>query len=384
MDKIQAKWRRIKYMPALIIGYLLARMFKKFIPNNIVLVGGHMGELFDDNAKSMYEYIYHNSHYLVYWCYSPQRRYSLKTIPGDHFLKLGSLKNYIIYFNAKICFYSHSNSSDIAPLAHHLPVRMPFRVYLSHGVEGLKKKEIGPVESADLYPCTSNFEQVIKCNDWGISPSLTKITGIARYDHYNIKNSVRKPIKTILYLPTWRDWEYQNNEESFKHTTSYVKITSFLKNQRLVNFLKQKNITLIISLHPFFLQFKNDFEKYVSSNISLASTNISDLIISSDALITDYSSIAFDFFYLKKPIIFYQYDQKKFLNLRGSYIKYDSSELFGEVCTQENAAVKAVKKIVAGNFEYSNNLRNRYFTFSDQHNCERILDEVTRRINNGN
>lgn len=383
MNKVLSRWYRIKYIPNLLLGYMLSFFFKHQLPNNIALVGGHMGELFDDNAKAMYNFLCKkSSQYTVYWCYSSNRNYDLKNLSGNKFLRIGSLKSYIVYFNAKVCFYSHSNSSDIAPIANHLPIRdHPYRVDISHGVEGLKRKTSGSLENAELYTCTSEFERLIKCDEWGVPDELAVVTGIARYDNYSITEAAPRAIKTILYMPTWREWEYNDDDKSFQNSVTYKRISSLLLNQKLRDELYKRNIELLVCLHPFFSKFRCMFEDYLSKNMKLTEKNISDLIMCSDILITDYSSVAFDFLYLKKSVIFYQYDQSTFLKLRGSYIDY-STGLFGDICTEEDQLIKALDKIYLNNNFNHEQLLSKYFPFRDNNNCERIFKTVQNRLSN--
>lgn len=376
MDTLTSKWKRAIFIPKLLMGYLLSWLIKPFLSKNIVMVGGHVGELFDDNAKLMYQYLVkEQTKYSIYWCYSTHRNYRLTDLDGNKFVKLGSVFNYIIYFNALFVFYSHSNSSDIAPLANHLKVGHPIRVALGHGPDGLKKRSEDPLEDAELFTCLSHFERQIKNKYWHISNNKLAVTGLARYDGYSKKDFNKGIVKKILYLPTWRDWEYNENTGSFKKTESFKRIMSLFKNQQLKKTLADHDAELLVCLHPFFLKFRTDFDGVSQNNIHLTFDRISQLIKSCDCLITDYSSVAFDFFYLKKPIIFYQYDQKMFLNKRGAYLNFDH-DLFGKVCHSEGELVTDISRIFdqVGKFDQFNQLRIKHFTYEDQNNCKRIFN----------
>ncbi|HEB1802448.1 TPA: CDP-glycerol glycerophosphotransferase family protein, partial [Escherichia albertii] len=91
-------------------------------------------------------------------------------------------------------------------------------------------------------------------------------------------------------------------------------------------FLSDNNIYLSLRLHPANTA-GTDFQKLVNSysNISLSNeSDIYEVINQYDCLITDYSSIMFDFVLSGKPVIFYPYDKEQYLKTeRGMYFNYD-------------------------------------------------------------
>lgn len=118
--------------------------------------------------------------------------------------------------------------------------------------------------------------------------------------------------KVILYMPTWRD-----NDSDFLSKT-------FLNLSKLNTVLKKNNHALIIKLHvntPKILIGKmEDF-----SNIKILPNrfDIYSLLKFSDALITDYSSIYFDYLLLNKPILLFCFDLDRYLNnSRSAYFDY--------------------------------------------------------------
>jgi len=146
-------------------------------------------------------------------------------------------------------------------------------------------------------------------------------TGIPRTDlffdqekHEQIKKNFFKQYpelqgkKLILYAPTYRD---QGMDQAFA-----------LNIDELYNKFKDEYV-LIVRLHPSVMMnldlkyegFVYDFSKY---------PNINDLLIVVDLLITDYSSIPFEFAMLNKPMIFYAYDLEQYLEGRGLWESYDS------------------------------------------------------------
>ncbi|WP_455714576.1 CDP-glycerol glycerophosphotransferase family protein, partial [Anaerosporobacter sp.] len=118
--------------------------------------------------------------------------------------------------------------------------------------------------------------------------------------------------KTILlYMPTFRD-----SEELF---------FEIIKEDDLKEYLKSNNILLCVKLHPKSKIYK-DFCKLSGENIQIINPSIDPYILLhlADALITDYSSIYFDYLLLDRPIIFFNYDMQEYLsNTRELYFDYD-------------------------------------------------------------
>ena len=102
------------------------------------------------------------------------------------------------------------------------------------------------------------------------------------------------------------------------------------------------------------------------------------LFNSGSLLITDYSSVAFDFSYLKKPIIYYQYIDDYHFDVETGYFKYESMG-FGEVCKEEEELVDLIIEYIKNECrmkdEYSRKVDDFYF-YHDRNNCERVYKAI--------
>ena len=180
-------------------------------------------------------------------------------------------------------------------------------------------------------------------------------------DFTNIKRFKEQGKTIILYTPTFRD--------------TGKNISSWLKAQQLKDILKNNNAVLVCKLHPRdnnSLNFKLPEEIYEMNKHS----DIYPVLRFSDALITDYSSIYFDYLHLNKPIIYHIPDldeyQKK---CRGFYRPYET--LIAGICTRtDDELFKALIDAINGidNYEEQRkNLLNEMFITQDGNNCERIV-----------
>ncbi|WP_432375557.1 CDP-glycerol glycerophosphotransferase family protein [Lactiplantibacillus pentosus] len=370
---------KIKYLPILLVAYLAALMSLPFIRRQKYVIGGHSGELFEDNGKAFYEFLINSSSVSaqnVIW-YSIQKEGLPEQINVD---KIGSFKGYFDYFTAKCALYTHSSSTDLAPLAFHIKFMQPIRIYLDHGIDGLKKVGwTSKIEPANGYVVASDVGRKIKQQYWHLSDDLIIDTGLARYDRLfeHMKDRKAAKVKRILYLPTWREWNYGIEPSSFENTEYFQKIVSFLRDSRTKQLVTSQHVVLHVELHPFCKPYLDAFKQQIAEieHIEFAFGNISDEIVKSDMLITDYSSVCWDFLYQNKPVVFYQFDQAKYLNDRGSYLDFDS-QLFGPVCTTESDLLVALQNCMSGEEQVSQKLRHHYFTHIDNKNCARVYSVI--------
>lgn len=379
--KLVPRGKKVKYIIPMLVGFLCSFFKsngKSKKKNPLVLVGGHLGEAFDDNSKAMYLYLANHTDASVYWMKAKDSNYSVEGVREPNISVIGSIKAYYLYFSADYVFFSHSNSTDIAPLADHIKIHRPFEIYISHGIEALKKPIKGGKVEADLFTAASSFEKSIKVNDWKLPERDVKVTGMARFDTY--KPTTHPDIRRILFLPTWREWELRDNGVGWKDSETYKHLQEIFLDGQLQSLLQISKAELVFHPHPFMQDVVRAFHPKNTAYTKIDSqTPISKEIEDCDALITDYSSVAIDFLYLKKPIIFYQFDQSDFLKYRGSYLDY-KTELFGPVAFNEVELRKEIKKLLnrkGGSFS-NLKIRNKLFDFYDRKNCERIWRAVVQ------
>ncbi len=175
--------------------------------------------------------------------------------------------------------------------------------------------------------------------------------------------------KVILYAPTWRD----NQHVSGVGYTLQLPIDFDHLRRELGD-----EYAILFRAH-YFVANDFDFERYAGfiTNVSDVS-NINDLYIASEMLVTDYSSVFFDYAILRRPIVFYMYDLDEYVrDIRGFY--FGLEELPGPVARTEAELVSAIRASERPSAE----LRDRYDRFSerfahrdDGHASERVLARV--------
>ena len=168
--------------------------------------------------------------------------------------------------------------------------------------------------------------------------------------------------KLILYAPTYR---------GKSHNQGYYKIPLDL--QQMYEKLGD-DYTLIMHLHPYMnfdrtvLQGLGDFVLYIKKEY-----DIQELLVLADLLITDYSTVFFDYSLLNRPIAFFAHDLDEYIKDRDFYYQYEEiipGPLFVETCT-------LIDWIKQGNADINHVVafKKRFFDFTDGKASERIVKD---------
>ncbi|MDR3225436.1 MAG: CDP-glycerol glycerophosphotransferase family protein [Clostridiales Family XIII bacterium] len=183
--------------------------------------------------------------------------------------------------------------------------------------------------------------------------------------------------KVVLYAPTWRDDQY-----SAATGYTYDLGLDFEGLRRALG----EGYVILFRVH-YFISNSFDFSSFGGYIVDASDIgDINDLYIASDILITDYSSVFFDYADTGKPMVFYMYDLEKYRDeARGFYIGLD--ELPGEIVTEEAELARAMRDALdAGSYEekYGEKyaaFKAKYNNLDDGHATERLVKKV---IGDGN
>ena len=113
--------------------------------------------------------------------------------------------------------------------------------------------------------------------------------------------------------------------------------------------------------------------------------DINELYVISDKLITDYSSVFFDYAILERPMLFYMYDMEEYRDeMRGFYLNVE--DLPGPVLRNEKELVKAIKSAVIKNDDVTmiKCFNEEYNSMNDGKASQRLADIISRNNSDGN
>ena len=367
-----------------IISFFLNKLFAIFpiVPNKIVFESGR--DLIDGNAKAIYNYIKKNdiNNYRTIWLVTKST--DVSDIDTNDYAYYKTLKGLYHLSTAKYLLKNQSIGEIITKKKGQIYIQ------LFHG-NGVMKKQGYDVNEAIERPVVSHAKEwdyyiANDENDKNTIRSATgyngkiEILGMAAVDtvinnckdeqkkqnvlkHLNINNSK----KNILYAPTFRDYDLDKN----------------IINIPIKELSKLKDYNIIIRLHPL-VRTKVDKSLFNLDNFINGCNypDVSDILAITDILITDYSSVFYEYMPKNSPIIFYPYDFDKYVALRGGFYVDYKKELPGPICYTEKELLNVIKKIDEIYPQYIEKRRKfnkKYNNLSDGKASERLVNNL---INN--
>lgn len=171
--------------------------------------------------------------------------------------------------------------------------------------------------------------------------------------------------KIILYAPTFRDDALE--------TTSIELDLDLLYNE-----LFCRDYVVILKLHPAVTMKQNYEQQYPGFVYQLNSNlHVNELMLVADLLVTDYSSIPYEFSFLNKPMLFFAYDLEKYRQQRGFWEDYVASSPGPIVRTTE----ELVEKICSVDYrlEKIEPFNLKWNEYSNGHSSENLVDFLFKK-----
>lgn len=138
---------------------------------------------------------------------------------------------------------------------------------------------------------------------------------LPKWDKYDNQKEKDDEIgQSIFIFFTWRNLK-KDKEISSEYISNMLKI---INSEILNRILIKKNISLYYTLHPGISQYEQNIKNQSLKSNYIDNDKISDILMKSNLLITDFSSVIFDFIYQRKPIIIYIPDSED-LNIKDNY-----------------------------------------------------------------
>jgi len=339
----------------------------------------------DDNAEHLYKYaIAQNDNIEKYFTVQEdssdfKRLKNLKNI-----IPFYSFKQRILYLFAEKIISSHPDENILNPFFNknetsYAGLINSDKIFLQHGVT---KDNI----SSWLHKYDKNLSLITTVSDaerdsfldegYNYSPETIQTLGFARFDNLEMKGELHKQ---IVIMPSWREDLHDMTPNYIKESKYFKHINSLINNENLIEICKNYDFKIIFKPHPLVYEFIDLFDTNDYVTIDNTST-YQELFKNSDLLITDYSSVAFDFSYMKKPMIYYQY--AKDYNFEEGYFKYKSMG-FGEVIEKEEELIELIENYLKNNCEMKELYKNRvdtFYKYNDKNNCKRIYEYILNKL----
>lgn len=391
--------RRISYYKNKVKFNLITRNIK--VDDKLIIFGSFNGRSYCDSPKALYNYLINNEKYSDYkfiWVFKDEESHrfleknkntKVINIKSKEFLRtLGKAKYWI--FNFKIQDYIFPKENQVFVQCWHGTPLKRLGCDLEHfnnamnSISEIRSRYHIEASKFSYFLSPSKFATEKFITAWDLDkinktdimleegyPRNDFLSNYTKSDIDRIKkelNILDVNKKILLYAPTYRD-----NQHSVGIGYTYETKVDFDKLKQLL----AEEYIILFRAHWLVAQ-EFDFEKYKDFIIDVSNyDDINELYVISDILITDYSSVFFDYANLKRPIIFYMYDLKQYRDdIRGFYLDLD--ELPGNVIEKEDDLIEEVK-LLSDKFKYDDKYKkfNEKFNYLDDGNAsKRVIEKI--------
>lgn len=342
--KAFVKKSKVFYTLYFYIGSFLLQLIGLFIKTdpNLILFISYGGQKYDDSPRVVYEFLKKNP-------ISLEHKYVWAFIEPDKFpeiknkVKVDTLFYFITAMRSGIWITNSSASRGLKFK------KKQTKYYLfEHGMTGIKKigVDVERFDKAFRIRFQEKFdgifiegkkEKEILSHAWQMKEDIFYVTGLPRNDDLvfvnddeiemlKIRLGIPNNKKVILYAPTFREF---SRAEDGKNALGIP-----------INFAEWKNkladkYVLLITAHYEVAKLLDELPNNDFVINAFKYPYVNDLLKVADVLISDYSSIIFDYAILERPIFCYGYDYKNYLKERGLYIDLDMLFSHGVIQTEK-------------------------------------------------
>ena len=301
-------------------------------------------------------------------------------------VKYGSFQHWLIFLSCRYNISSQKGGKPNAAVCSFLELNDRIHVdnvFLQHGITINDARWLYSDRSRFRYFITGTKPETQYINErFGYPKGVVQYEGFSRFDNLHDMQVVRN---RILVMPSWRAWFHEKSaqvdkDDSNFEMSDYLKSwNGLLKSDYLQDLIERYDLEIIFYPHRNMQPYLQYFSE-VPTSIQLADAahyDVQELMKSSQMMITDYSSVFFDMVYMKKPVVFYQFDEKKFRKQQygQGYFDYHNNA-FGKAFTDAEDVLKKMEEIIRNNYEISEQFEEEHrktFEKYDRSNSERIF-----------
>ncbi|WP_432749276.1 CDP-glycerol glycerophosphotransferase family protein [Pediococcus pentosaceus] len=180
--------------------------------------------------------------------------------------------------------------------------------------------------------------------------------------------------RVVTYAPTWREDDFISvGHYHFRWHFSLKKMMGLLP----------EDVMLLIRPH-YLVTDRIDIKGFEDRVVIDSTTDMNEIYLITDLMVTDYSSVMFDFAILKRPMLFFAYDLEYYRDdLRGFYFDY-YTELPGPIVTDETHLLAEIDQLLQNNFaeldpERFNKFAKRFVSWERGTAAQQVIEKINYR-----
>ena len=302
----------------------------------------------------------------------------------------GTLRHWVYYLVAEVNISSQKGGKPNAAVCYLMEVVLGLlknrRVFLQHGVT-MHDLPFLHAENAklSLFCCAAEPEYAFIRDTFGYPDGVVRHTGFCRFDA--LLDAEPDP-SLVLILPTWRMWLERTcrTDAAFSESEYYRCWNAFLNDPTLDALLRKTGKRAIFCVHRNLSRFETCFASG-SDRIEIRRWNecsVPELLKTAAVLVTDFSSVHMDFAFMKKPVVYYQFDREAFRegHLPAGYFDFERDG-FGPVAGSVPETVAALSRVIENDCritaEYEKRV-DRFYTLRDGNSAERTTEAIKEMI----
>ena len=365
----------MKIILKFIIRNLLCILSFFISQKNIIIIGGPDNRRYGGNVKYLYEFLSENTSYEVFWLTESED--IMKHLQSKN-LRYLTNKNYLkkIITTLKCKYVIDSGTNFYNPFNYVSRMKKIIKITTMHGsgpkltLGGNKEEQRRVLNLFDTVCfCTDYAKNKIGIDEFCLNKNIGKVFGQPKHDILRDSNYVdsiylkrtwsnkifnkqpNEKYHVIYYCPTWRDKNMSLPLEQLNNFTF----------EKFNDFLESNNIHLLYTEHIL-----SNFSKINAQYTNIKQVTLKDytlldnleLLMESDMMITDYSTLSSDYSILKKPQLFIITDIEE-INSKKGFIEDPVALMPGAIITEYKDLCKYIKKYIHNPDLYSNDYKDK-------------------------
>lgn len=384
------------FRQAAILILKLFSVINSIFPKNErkILLYDSAREFLDDNTEAFYSWLKREGY---------DKKYKISVYVANQkgnnseYKNTGLVKGVFEFLTSKYVFFSFGD----------FRIRPSKKQIVVNQWHGTPAKCIGKLTNDEKYQKEKldNFTYILASSElfvpimakaFGCHEDKVMVMGNARNDYlFSSKDALSavgiersKYKKIMLWMPTFR----QSSDERFHDGDTEVSetmlpiLTKNLDLQKLDDYLYELNVLLVIKIHPLALFKENRFRNIITvtnNDIIPKGVRLYEFVKEFDALITDYSSIYFDYLILNRPIGFTLDDYEKYRSTRGFVFDNMIEYMPGHHIYSFEDLKQYISDVKTGSDRYEeqrNKYKDLFQKYTDDHNCERLAKALSIKL----